>query len=196
MISVLGKFRSCRAPNLGCSGAESPGWFDVFPQTAGDVMHEWEHCCDGAADHQLPITVAFWITWIVSAEECSSLTQNLMQIYCSTHSVIVNVTATQYICSLNGVYRPHWLVQWSCHCSCMCIPVHSPWLPGYINVAQTILVILTMAGLFSWTDYYCVSVHTHTHVCTHVFTCTYILHACINEYIYIHLFLKNIVGGK
>ena len=29
----------------------------------------------------------------------------------------------------------------------MCIPVHSPWLPGYIDVTQTILT-LTMAGLF------------------------------------------------
>ena len=26
--------------------------------------------------------------------------------------------------------------------------VHSPWLPGYIDVMQNILVILTMAGLF------------------------------------------------
>ena len=23
----------------------------------------------------------------------------------------------------------------------MCIPVHSPWLPGYIDVTQTVLVI-------------------------------------------------------
>ena len=46
------------------------------------------------------------------------------------------------------VYHPHWLVQWGHHCSRMCIPVHSPWLPGYIDVAQTILVILTMDGLF------------------------------------------------
>ena len=30
----------------------------------------------------------------------------------------------------------------------MHIPVHSPWLPGYIHVAQTILVMLTMAGRF------------------------------------------------
>ena len=30
----------------------------------------------------------------------------------------------------------------------MCIPVHSPWLPGYINVAQISLIILIMAGLF------------------------------------------------
>ena len=30
----------------------------------------------------------------------------------------------------------------------MHIPVHSPWLLGYIDVAQTNLVVLTMAGLF------------------------------------------------
>ena len=30
----------------------------------------------------------------------------------------------------------------------MHIPVHSPWLPGYINVMQTVLIMLTMAGLF------------------------------------------------
>ena len=30
----------------------------------------------------------------------------------------------------------------------MCIPVHYPWLPGYIDVTQTILIILTTAGLF------------------------------------------------
>ena len=58
-----------------------------------------------------------------------------------------NAVTTQYTCSLNSVYHPHWLVQWSHHCSHMCIRVHSPWLPGYINVLQSILVILTMAGL-------------------------------------------------
>ena len=52
--------------------------------------------------------------------------QNLMQIHCSTCSVILNAMATQCTCSLNGVYCPHWLVQWSCHCSYMRIPVHSP----------------------------------------------------------------------
>ena len=30
----------------------------------------------------------------------------------------------------------------------MRIPVHSPWLSGYIDVAQTVLIILTVAGLF------------------------------------------------
>ena len=32
--------------------------------------------------------------------------------------------------------------------SSLFIPVLSSWLPGYINVMQTILIILTMAGLF------------------------------------------------
>ena len=30
----------------------------------------------------------------------------------------------------------------------MCIPAHCPWLPGYTDVAQTLLIILTMVGLF------------------------------------------------
>ena len=151
MILVLGKVRSLRGANLGCRWAESPGWFDVSPKiSAVDEMHE-QACCDETANHQLPVTAAFWIIQIVSAEKCSSLTQNWMQICGCNRSVILNATATQYTCSLNGFYCPHWLVHWSRHCSHMCIPVHSPWLPGYIDVTQTILVILTMAGLF-WTE--------------------------------------------
>ena len=30
----------------------------------------------------------------------------------------------------------------------MRIPVHSPWLPGYVDVEQTVLALLTMAGPF------------------------------------------------
>ena len=96
----------------------------------------------------------FWIIQIVSTEECSGLTQNLMWILCSTRSIILNVTVTQYTCSLNDIYHPHWLVQWSHHCSPMHIPVHPPWLPGRIDVTQTILLILTMAGLFSRQNIY------------------------------------------
>ena len=149
VILVLGKARSHRAPNLGCRGAESPGWFDVSSKnSAGGVMYEWVCCRDEAASHQLPIAEAFWIIWILYAEECSRLTQNLMQIHCSTCSVILIAMATQYTCTLSGIYFPHWLVQWSCHCSHMYIPVYSPWLPGYMDVAQAILIILTMAGFF------------------------------------------------
>ena len=113
--------------------------------SARDMMYEWAHYRDEAANHQLLIAAAFWIIWVVLAEECSSLTENMMQIRCSAHSVILNLTATQYTYSLSGIY--HWLVQWSCCPSLMLIPVHSPCLPGYINV-QTILIILTMVGLF------------------------------------------------
>ena len=149
MIVVLGKARSCRVPNLGCRGAESPEWFDVSQKkSTRAVIHEQVCCYNEASYHQLPTAVASWMIWIFSVEECSSLTQNLMENHCSTRSVILNVPATQYTCSLKGVYHSHWLVQWSCHCLCMHIPVHSPWLPGYIHVMQTILFILTMAGLF------------------------------------------------
>ena len=148
VILVFGKARSCRMPNWGYKGAESPVWLDVSPKTHIKQDARVAHCHDKAANHQLPIAVAFWITKIVSAEECSSLMQNMMQIHCSTCSIILNVAATWYTCSLNGVYHPHWLVQWSNHCSHMHIPVHSPWLPGYIDVTQTILFIVTMVRLF------------------------------------------------
>ena len=59
-----------------------------------------------------------------------------------------NAKATQYTRSLNGIYHPHCLVQWSHHCLHVCIAVHFPWLPNYIDITQTILVILTMVGLF------------------------------------------------
>ena len=150
VISVLGKVRSCRVPNLGCRGAESPGWFDVsLKNSAWDVMHEQVCCCDEAVSHQLLIAAASWIIRIVSVEVRSSLTQNLMQIHsllyllshfeCNGHTVYT---------SLNCGYCLHWLIQWSHHCSHMLIPVHFPWLPGYTDVRQTILIILTMLGLF------------------------------------------------
>ena len=111
-------------------------------------MHECACCRDKAASHHLPIAAAFWIIPIVSTEECSSLMQNLMQIHCSTGLVILKATPTQYICSLNSIYHPHWLVQWSCHCSCMHIPVQSLWLPGYFDVMQIILFMLIRARHF------------------------------------------------
>ena len=137
----FGKSQNNRAPNLGCRGAESPGWFDVSQKnSAQDTMHERAHCGDEAADHQVPTAAAFWVIRIVSVEECSSLTQNLRQIRCSTHSVILNVTATQVHMLTQQCLPPHWRVQWSHHCSHMCIPVHSPWLPDYTDVMQTILL--------------------------------------------------------
>ena len=54
MILVLGKARNRRVPNLGCRGAESPGWFGLLPKfSPRDLMHKRVHCCDEAANHQL-----------------------------------------------------------------------------------------------------------------------------------------------
>ena len=143
---------------MGCRGAESPGWFDISQKNCEwDPMHEQVHCCDESANHRLPIVTTFWIIQIVSKKECClwgggklSLMQNLKQIHCSSHSVVLNAMAIEYICLLKGIYFPYWLVQWSHHCSCICIPIHSPWLPSYISAAQIILDILTMVGL--WPD--------------------------------------------
>ena len=67
--------------------AESPRWFDVLQKnSAWDRIHDRVCCCDEAATHQFPIAMAFWIIWIVSTEECSCLTQNLIQICCFTQS--------------------------------------------------------------------------------------------------------------
>ena len=128
---------------------ESRGWFDFSPKnSAWDMMGEEVCGPDEAANHQLPTAAVFWIIPVVSTEKCSSLPQNWTQIHYSAHSVILNVTATQYTCSLNGIYCPHWLEQRSHHCSPIHIPVHSLWLPGNIDIVQTTLIILKMAGLF------------------------------------------------
>ena len=72
------------------------------------MTHEQMCYRDVAANPQLPIAAAFLN---ISTEQCSGLMQNLTQICCSTHSVTLNVTTTQYTCSLNGIYCPRWLVQ-------------------------------------------------------------------------------------
>ena len=48
----LGKARNCRAPNLGCSGAESPGWFDVLTKS----LHEMWCMSRHTTVMKLPIT--------------------------------------------------------------------------------------------------------------------------------------------
>ena len=163
VILVLGKSRSCRAPNLGCRGlGHQRDW--MFGKKLRTRCDAWAGALwDEAASHLLPRDTAFSIIQTVSTEECSIW----MQICCSTHSVILNAVAIQYTCSLNGIYRPHWLVQWSCHCSCTCIPVHSPWLPGCIDVMQTILRLM-MAGLFPERPCVCMCVHLCS-ICTFIY---------------------------
>ena len=54
----------------GCRGTESPGWFDVWRRDAWSGTLLWWSC-----QSPDPIAAAFWVIWIVSVEECSSLTQ-------------------------------------------------------------------------------------------------------------------------
>ena len=58
-------------------------------------MQEWARYCDEAANHQLPIAVAFCIIQMVSVEECSNharfdadlLLYSLSHFECSDHTV-------------------------------------------------------------------------------------------------------------
>ena len=58
-ILVLGKAKSCRAPNLGCRGLSHLGDL-MFHQkvSAQDVVHEQVRCHDETAGLQLPIALA------------------------------------------------------------------------------------------------------------------------------------------
>ena len=47
----------------------------------------------------------------------------------------------------------------------MCIPVHSPWLPGYTDVMQIILIILIMVKHFLDRSY---NIYIYFYVYTHV----------------------------
>ena len=139
----FGKIQKLQGTKSGLQGGLSHLGNLMFHQknSAWDMMHEQEHCCSEAANHQLPIAAAFWIIQNSFCREMSKLNPKFDSVHCSTLSVTLNATATQYMCLLNSTYRPHWLAQWSRHCSHMCIPVHSPWLPGYVDGAQTILYI-------------------------------------------------------
>ena len=136
MFNILGCSACCRPCRVWVTFSSFSTIFEVF-------MLSFYLCCTHCIVPESLLNHP-----VVSAEECSSLMQSLMQIHCCTRSVILKGLAMQYTCLLKGIYHPHWLVQWSHHCSCLCIPVHSPGLAGYINVAQTILIMLTMAGLF------------------------------------------------
>ena len=59
--------------------------------------------------------------------DADSLLYLLSHFQCDGHTVHMHTQQCLY---------PHWPVQWSCHCSHVCIPVHCPWLPGYSMSCQ------------------------------------------------------------
>ena len=56
-------------PNLGGRGLSHQGDLMFPKKTLHDVMHEWVHCDDEAANHQLPISMAVFIMLHLSASE-------------------------------------------------------------------------------------------------------------------------------
>ena len=101
---------------------------------------------------------AFWVIQIVSTEECSSLMQNLMQICCSNCSVISNTTGH----TVHMLTQRHLLPSLTSAVKLSLFTyVHSsplPWLLNYIDVVQTILMILKMAGLFPDRPWYYINI--------------------------------------
>ena len=75
----------------------------------------------------------------------------------------------------------------------MHIPVHSPWLPGYIDVAQTILIIFIMAGLFPDRR------HIYIYIYIYIFADAYTKLEKIYEIMYFKCIVQiksNIILGK
>ena len=70
---------------------------------------------------------AYSLLYLLSHLECDNLTVHMLTQWCLPPALTSTVKSSF---------------------SHMHIPVLSPWLPGYIDVVQDILVILTMAGLF------------------------------------------------
>ena len=99
VILVLGKDRSCRVSNLGCRGLSHLDDLMFFAEKLCTRCDAWAGTllwwrCQSPVAH----SCGLWIFQRVSAEECSSLTQNLMPIRCSTGLVVLNATTTQYTC--------------------------------------------------------------------------------------------------
>ena len=148
VILVLGKTRSCRVPNLG----------RMRLSHLGDLMFTKKLCM-----RHVPWvgTLSWWGCQSPAAHSCSLLNQT-NSFHGGMFSLSAKSDADSLLYSLSHFecdsHTVHMLTQWRL------LPpltstvklslfmhvhsVHAPWLPGYINVMQTNLVILTMAGLF------------------------------------------------
>ena len=90
-----------------------------------------------------------------------------MQIHCSTHSVILNVTATQYTCSLNSVYCP---LQTTTVKSSLFTHAHS----SPLSLASRLHQCHANCSHYinnSWATF--VHIHTHAYMNTHIYTHIY-----------------------
>ena len=112
-------------------------------------MHEWARCCDEAANHQLSISCGL-------LNHLNSFHRGMCKLpgKFDTDSLLYLLSRFEF----NG-HTVHMLplqhlppplistVKSSLFTSHMHVPVHCPWAPGYGDIVQTLLVILTIAGL-------------------------------------------------
>ena len=110
VVLVLGKARSCRAPNLGCSGAESSVRFDVLlKHSAQDVTYKQTCCRDEAANHQLPNNFcegtlklnakfdADFLLYLVSYFECNGHTVHMITRRCLWPPLTITVKLSLFL---------------------------------------------------------------------------------------------------
>ena len=125
------------------------------------MMHEREYCCDEAAHScsilshpnsfhggMFKLNAKFdvdQLLYLLSHFECDSHIVDMLPQQCPPPPLTSTV--------MSSLFTLH-------------STVHSPWLPGYIDVAQTILVTLTMVELFP--GYMCIYIYIYTHI--HIYT--------------------------
>ena len=80
-----------------------------------------------------------WMYKLNTKFDADSLLYSLSHFECDSH-IVYMLTQRCLLPPLTSTVKSY--------CSRTCIPVHSPWLPGYINFAQTVLVTLPMAEIF------------------------------------------------
>ena len=151
----MNKARSHRISNLSCRGLGHLGDLMFCQKTL------YETWCMSRCIVVLKLSI-----WV--AHSCSllnypnSFQRGMFKLNTKSDADSLLYSISHFECDGHTV---HMLTQWHLlppltrtvmsHCSCMRIPVHSPWLPGCIYVTQTILIILTLPGLFP--DWPCVS---------------------------------------
>ena len=132
---VLGKARSCRVPNLSWRGAESPEWSNVLPKKlymrceAGVGTLSWWSCQSPVSySCGLPNHLNSFHRGMFKLNSKSDADSSLYSLsHFEWNGTTVRMLTQQHL-------PPHRLVQWNRYCSCMSIPVHTPWLPGHVDV--------------------------------------------------------------
>ena len=168
---------------MGCGGLSHLGDLMFHKKT----LHEMWCVSKWAASHQLPIAEAFWTIWTVSAKEWWDLTQNLMQICCSTCWVMLIAMATPWHLPPPLTSTLKLSLFTHVHSSLLSLAARLHLCP------QTILIILAMAGLLSRQNWLKVIQHWLkcyvAHNCTWIFLMWVFLNANIPEQINVNLVL-------